>query len=402
MDLTRHLYRKDEVLANLRGSLSNRNFRESIFWGLELYDSDMILDALHTLTTLWFEFVGLSSWELLTNLNTLYKSGEVDRDDFINLLISWSQLQSHDSTIFQLLLRGLLAPSDWTPQFPHKTLYTSEKDAIKDCILRGKLLEAWLIARTLESSDQWSCINEISIQKGRTSEIALLRDFQGGTDLEKLATAFIVCASKSTQIQTKLKPVSTVFYSDCMKLVEQWQAEESLKQQRVFKIRSELLHCISQRSGLSNSESTESDIQDDLELSLWASSYWKPILQEYATDDSDLTFEWKSDVYKEGFYDTYFPCVNDDIPDEWSICEREKSHGRGLGKTHSNALYHYCLRILKNTKTSFFWQPITNEMLEEASFFNWNLYTLKRDTWYTSLHQQFPLRPIIQQFTIEA
>ncbi len=35
----------------------------------------------------------------------------------------------------------------------------------------------------------------------------------------------------------------------------------------------------------------------------------------------------KADEIREAFYDMYFP---DDIPDEWSAKDREKSHGYGL------------------------------------------------------------------------
>ena len=58
------------------------------------------------------------------------------------------------------------------------------------------------------------------------------------------------------------------------------------------------------------------------------------------------------DKARESFYDTYFP---DDIPDEWSLAERAKSHGRGasadLAKTIQSWYGHLpCTLIWKPLK----------------------------------------------------
>jgi hypothetical protein len=41
------------------------------------------------------------------------------------------------------------------------------------------------------------------------------------------------------------------------------------------------------------------------------------------------TGEWSSDDAKEAFYSTMVP-VEDDIPDEWSLADKKKSHGSGM------------------------------------------------------------------------
>jgi hypothetical protein len=65
--LTLHLYRKDEVLAAMRWAIVNHNISESIYWGLELFDSDMEQDALEILEFIWITEIGFSSFRISKN-----------------------------------------------------------------------------------------------------------------------------------------------------------------------------------------------------------------------------------------------------------------------------------------------------------------------------------------------
>jgi hypothetical protein len=56
---------------------------------------------------------------------------------------------------------------------------------------------------------------------------------------------------------------------------------------------------------------------------LHGSPYWDTIAAEFG----GWKPIYKNDASKEAFYDLYFP---DDIPDEWSAADQEKSHGRGF------------------------------------------------------------------------
>jgi hypothetical protein len=56
-----------------------------------------------------------------------------------------------------------------------------------------------------------------------------------------------------------------------------------------------------------------------------ASAYWQAAVQEFeiCIDRASLSLVFKDDEDQEEFYETYFP---EDIPDEWSLEERKKSH----------------------------------------------------------------------------
>jgi hypothetical protein len=56
--------------------------------------------------------------------------------------------------------------------------------------------------------------------------------------------------------------------------------------------------------------------------SLLASPIWAGILDDYVSSDN----EWIDDEKKEAFYTKFFG--ESDIPDEWSLADREKSHGQ--------------------------------------------------------------------------
>jgi hypothetical protein len=65
-----------------------------------------------------------------------------------------------------------------------------------------------------------------------------------------------------------------------------------------------------------------SKVLHDMSLySLLASPIWAGILDDYVDENN----EWRGDDEKEAFYDKYFKGC--DVPDEWSVADREKSHG---------------------------------------------------------------------------
>ena len=134
--LTLHLYRVQEVLASLRNALIKHNYRETLFWGLELYDSDVISESLEMLFGLWMDVYGIPSWQYLIELHKIQEKGELERDTWVHLLMAWSQQKNQDSTLFQLLVRGLRKDTNWLTSFPHTLTYTNEKDAITDCLTR--------------------------------------------------------------------------------------------------------------------------------------------------------------------------------------------------------------------------------------------------------------------------
>ena len=104
---------------------------------------------------------------------------------------------------------------------------------------------------------------------------------------------------------------------------------------------------LTRRSEQSVYESSEPEVQLGLEKTLLESEYWSEIIGYYMKDG-----KWKSSLDKEAFYEKFFP---QDIPDEWSLADREKSHGRGLGKPLSLARRRFIYYTLQRSKSIELW-----------------------------------------------
>jgi len=92
-------------------------------------------------------------------------------------------------------------------------------------------------------------------------------------------------------------------------------------------------HLGNTRRGLSWESSAV--LYDTSLYSLLASPIWAGLLDDYVSEDN----EWLDDTKKEEFYDKYFGGC--DIPDEWSVSEREKSHGRPPSRRDSCPLMQW-------------------------------------------------------------
>jgi hypothetical protein len=391
--LTLHLYRKDEVLAAMRWSIINKNISESVYWAIELFDSDMEEDALEMLQFIWITEIGFSSFTFFTRILDIYKIGELDRDTWISLINTLSRTKSRDSTILYILIRGLTTETEWTPRFTHDQKYTTIQQGVEDTLSRGKLLEAWLLSRALRSDEQWIILESLATQRGRQKSLLEIKE-SSLSDTLKRATVFALVSLDDTQWQEVIKPLNDYeIPSELQEAIDEWDAEESLRRRRVYSIKPEALLCLTERSEQSSLESSEYEIQDGLLESLLESPYWAAILDDYMDKDNG---EWKSDTYMEMFYYTYFPC---DIPDEWSSQDREKSHGRGLGRTSDAGLKRFLDSLFQRSKSIKIWNCI--KPVQYMNSLDWN-------TEYTNIHMicketleaKIPFNPIVKKFEI--
>lgn len=384
--LTLHLYRKDEVLSSLRIAIITRNNSEAIFWGLELFDSNMEQDALHFLESIWLTYYGHASLGFLCRILDIYTSGQLDRISWIHLLYTVTRISERDSSIVYLLIRGATTTLEWKPNFPHKLTYTTVKEAVYDTLRRGKTLDAWLLSRAISSFDQWAILDRLAKEKDRIIYINHIRS-SSLSDIEQRAAAFVLISSHLVNSQTLL---NRDIPSEIQESLKEWEAEPSLRKQRVYKIRPEALLYLTARSEQPQTESSESDIQDDLIKTLLESSYWKPILDEYM-----VIGLWKSDTHKESFYDTYFSC---DIPDEWSLADREKSHGRGLGRPYQLGLRRFVNTLLQSSRNLGVWDCIST--LDTLNSLEWT--QLYKDLYLPCLNfLEPPFYPIHKEFSYQ-
>ena len=363
----------------MRWAILSRNHTEAIFWGLELYDSNMEHDAIQVLASTWVSRIGFGCMAALDSLQGL---DTADRDTWCQTLMAWCRIRVHDTTIFHILLRG--SSYAWQPRFAHSKEYRTLKSALEDTLERRKLLEAWSICRGMTPASQWTIFEHMAKQKGLESQYSIIQA-SVLTDVEKRAAVCGLLTLRHTTSADEGLPNGTLPI-ELTEAIAAWDAEDSLRKRRVFKVKPEAITYSCQRSSQPVTESNEIEIQDNLEKSLVESPYWQEVLnsQMKATKITDTTIERE----REKFYQVFFPC---DIPDEWSNADREKSHGRGLGKTDEQACNQYVHATVHGSTTLGLWNSIVPS----------DIVSLDWPTLYSKLHTiQLPIKPTTKEFTI--
>lgn len=315
--LSKHLYRIDEVISSLRWCIITHNVNETAFWAIEVYQSNLLQEALEILETIWLTNIGFGSWYALHLILFVYEEGEISEQEWIDIACAFAKLRICDSTIFHLLLRGSIT-SEWTPAFSHSQLYEGPKDAVLDCLKRGKLQEAWLLGRSMAIGDQWQLLEELARDMERSSELLTLKTLRPSA-YECLASAYVLVSLDHITWLSSQKALENNIPDEVTATIETWASETSMRKRRAIKPRMEALLYLTDRSH--QSQGCQNELQLNFEETLKRSPYWIDVLSEYMKNG-----QWISDRNKEEFYDTHFP---DDIPDEWSAADQQKSHGRG-------------------------------------------------------------------------
>ena len=354
----------------------------------------MMDDLVDLLVSTWVQWIGFSksSFSVLAEIQNVSK---MDRDDFIQNMYGWCRLPQ-DSTGFSLLLKGSLVKPTWYPRFAHLNDYTTIEEATEDCLRRGKLTEAWLLARALDPEVQWLIINKIAKLKRRTEQLNVIRLLEFDC-LSRVAAIILVSITDDVFIQSILSYTKPPVVSELITGISEWDSQESIRKRRVYKIRPEAINFWCSRSSIPVSDSLLNDIECNLEICLRGSHCWKTILEDYEDNGS-----WKSDKFKEMFYNTYFPWINDDIPDEWPLKDKELSHGRGLGKKSDIGLRHFVNSALSQKSCIGFYTPLRiTERDTLPKTLDWDyIYNSMIDECSNTLKSALPFRPIRKEFIL--
>jgi len=102
----------------------------------------------------------------------------------------------------------------------------------------------------------------------------------------------------------------------------------------------ECLYGITRRGRIPRTTSTLESLHD-VEKGMRGCPFWEEAMEPYQTGG-----QWTSDEAMEQFYEAHFP---DDIPDEWTRAEKEKSHGPGVYGGEAHTLEGYGQRMFFST-----------------------------------------------------
>ena len=308
--LSRHLYRIDEVKASCYYALLKRNYREALFWSMELCDTLCSAELLEIMLRAWF--YGGGSYQLLVDLVTLMKKDEIGVEDILPFVGALCAAEK-DASVFYLLVKG---SADWEKQPDTFAFRVSGQTPEMAAIKQRKILFAWILLRCRWSStsgagDAWSILLELCQPKMRPV-LELLKEQTEFVWESRAVALLLVCGWGHAKVPK---------YHVDTELVARWSELEGRRARREFRVRAEACLAVTERGKMTRTTTNIEEIREPL-TALHGSPYWDTI----ATEFGGWKPIYKNDASKEAFYDLYFP---DDIPDEWSATDQEKSHGCG-------------------------------------------------------------------------
>jgi hypothetical protein len=112
----------------------------------------------------------------------------------------------------------------------------------------------------------------------------------------------------------------------------EWDRVTGRRAGRALAIPAAALHAGTTRGGLSAAYTNIDDCRNPLTLLPQACRFWRGAvaLAGMTINPDREDAEFPSDDHLEAFHATHFP---DDLPDEWSAADQQKSHGRGCAET---------------------------------------------------------------------
>jgi len=365
MPLSRHFYALDEVQAALQYATTRNDKKETLFWCREMILSGCTSEAISTLFEAWVWQKGPFQLAWLTQAWSTLSSEECSEDD---ILLAACQLTSHerDHSLWNILCLTAAnhPPERVTPKTPYRPSEERERYLVR-ALFQGKAYSAWWMARQLQDRI-WILLREYL--ESQSIDAAYLEALQNYEKLLGYRTSeYDVIVQCLAVLSACLSPAQrkkseTPLSLECPSI--EWSIGR--KASRLYSIPVLCLYGMTKRGHLKWSQNTMKSL-NEIESDLIGSPFWEEELDGYTTIVQDR-IQWKSDDAREDWYETSFP---DDIPDEWTKAEKEKSHGDGiLGPTESMTMLKYArIHLSKQARLAWSSRPIVHKFLEGLA---WN------------------------------
>lgn len=344
MPLTRHFYSYDEVQSALYYTVTKRIPDESLFWCQELIDSGYGAEVISTLFESWLFYSGPYCLQWLINSWNTLRSEEISQDDILLATYQLNNISNNcrDNSLWYVLIYPLTT-TEIPDRVTHKTPSLWKSNNIVEtyfirAVYQGKAAAAWWCAQWISVERQWELLEWFSSNVYITYSdryntcLEAIREYEqllgyksDEYDIIMRCTAVIMfCLHKEiryksfTQLPTKIDEMYIKTLNNNSNTIGR-------KEHRCYTIPSGCLYGNTFRSTLKWSQNTYNKL-NDIESNLIGCPFWDEAIHECGSEINGKIV-WKSDDAMEEFYDKYF---QDDIPDEWSKCDKSKSHGDGL------------------------------------------------------------------------
>jgi hypothetical protein len=338
---SRHFYKTEDVKAALQHSIHTKKPYEAVFWAKELNDINDINDInlKETLFISWFYSIGLSNINCIKNI----------RNSNDETIFQMASIKSNHSILPYMLVNGTL-----DKVYKMKKSMVKLSNALKqddpniDIWIRntlyGKFLESWQASLIIWDHDSFSSIIQTFVitKFDNPTHILDIIDTIYGFEFvniiyRRCAIIGVLCMPDVESVPFTLIPADFNLYLEYLKSVY------GKRKGRYFSLPTECFYGKTKRGTMLKNESNITELYK-IDNIIKNQSIYEEIIKVFDTYEK---FKEIDDEY-ERFFEYYFP---DDIPEEWSLAEQQKSHGNGiLEKDEKPSIHKYFSIYVSNNK----------------------------------------------------
>ncbi len=344
--LTRHFYVLDEVIAALQFCCRERRVDQAIFWLLELIDSGETEAGLKAMIEVYLIRYGVSNLQWFYMAHHIATSDVIDRDAVITLCYNLAKMPPEAVDLSLLGLSFIaLADNERPPQLlkpgisaawveHYITISVSNKYEVYLCraLYQGKVRGAlWAVPHcrpgyALGFLQVW--LNALGNPNTPTRLMEAARTLPSWSGLQYpgqtcMTLCFMIMATATAKWESSFAALEEL-PPRILHQLELYEEVTGTRERRVYSIPAGCLYLDTHRGCLPYTESTDTWFIEDVGNQfrtfqhLTDCDYWNTLWHAMQASNSDEGWEH--------FCQVAFP---EDIPDEWSLEERAKSHGHG-------------------------------------------------------------------------
>lgn len=356
--LTRHFYESQDVLSSMRMAILRGRSQEALFWCLELIDTNLHKEVCQNLLETWMFFYGCSEW-----IQGWQKEYSLKANKLLEACYNLSQYKFFSCRGIELLLSEVKEEKygieEVIRELSSMTIGSKEeKSGVEETVKKFQLAVtesrpeyAWHLATVIGAEKTWT-----SLQTFQPSLIHWIRSISSSSQ-EKLWLCGLInfiCKPLQQEENFQWSPIT----KELLTKIQDWKGLIHRRKRRIYAIPFPLLYRETSKSSVSKEKNTLERLWN-IEKSMYSKDgFWKKVLEFSGYEN----YKWNSDDELEEFYEKYFP---DDIPDEWSLVDQEKSHGKGLDECS-----------LSVSRWLRAWTPpgitLSNSVIKKASSIEWH------------------------------
>lgn len=323
--LTRHFYESEDVFASMRMAILRGRSQEALFWCLELIDTNLHTEVCENLIETWMFFYGCSEW-----IQGWQKNYSLKANKLLEACYNLSQCKFFSCKGLELLLIGVEEEKSGIEEVISGLSLMSirseeEKSEIEEAVKKfqmavteGRPESAWHLATVIGTEKTWSSLHTL-----QSIFINWIRPIVPSSK-EKLWLCGLInffCRPLQQEEVIQWFPITKELISK----IKEWKGLMHRRKRRVYTIPFQLLYGETSKSSVPKEKNTLERLWNIEKSMINEDGFWKKVIEFSGYEK----YKWNSDDELEEFYEKYFP---DDIPDEWSLSDQEKSHGKGLNE----------------------------------------------------------------------